>query len=504
MANFAKQELLKYGWEEGKGLGKNENGITEPIKLATNQNKAGIGYDEYKPWWDRLYDDTIKNIKVELNDKEFSLMKNLNKTAATSKTNCHNFCENFKGPRIFDYKMNMFRTCSDSENLFKKIHTNMFNQKVGLHHNKAMLEPTEHNFSNGKSKRIAQQDALYLNTDPLLSDAMIDQKNDIADRNAKSDIEENKYGRVSMMQYFGKTKDFVLSKTAKKKNRKKLHKLIEQLSTCSLEENNNQKQNFLDMKLKKLESQKMKKDKHMEKKKNLKKILSLYNSMKSDASSSTSQAKITEDLLFQHTNLKKLIQDELFSMVKRKSIDQTSDDILLEVKLDDILFESERCEKEKDSTEHKVDQSLKMENVVDNKADESFKKDWVIIDVATKTDKERENFDCKAILPNKTTDRICKHDISKIAKYNNPEGKINHDFYFLNLNKIQKKKNLRPPSKGIRKIVEKLKDEALANELNSAIKNLTIFDVEKLPFKINANTIEKKLVVPTQTHRMPV
>ena len=68
--------------------------------------------------------------------------------------------------------------------------------------------------------------------------------------------------------------------------------------------------------------------------------------MKSDASSSTSQAKITEDLLFQHTNLKKLIQDELFSMVKRKSIDQTSDDILLEVKLDDILFESERCEKD--------------------------------------------------------------------------------------------------------------------------------------------------------------
>ncbi|XP_018053657.1 PREDICTED: G patch domain-containing protein 4 [Atta colombica] len=494
MANFAKRELLKYGWEEGKGLGKNENGITEPVKLATNQNKAGIGYDENKPWWNSLYDDTIKNIKVESNGEEFSLMTIAN--AATSKTNRHNFWKKSVTLSPFYFDHEIFENCSDSE----KTYAYMMNQKVGFF-NKIMHEPMEYNFtSNGKLERIAQQDALYLNTNPLLSDAMINQKNDIVDKNAKSDIEENKCETInaSILQCFEDTKDFVLSKTAKKKRKKKLHKLIQQLSTCSLEENNNQRQNYLDMKLKKIETPKMKKDKHMEERKNFKKIVSLYNSITSDntTSSNTNEVKVTGGLFFQHT---KLIQDKLFSKIKRKSIDQTSD-ILSDVK----LLGSGRCEKGKDSTEHKVDQSLKVENVVDNKADESFKKDWIIIDVATKTDKERENFDCKANLLPKATDRIFKHDISKVEaknKYNNPVEEINRDFYFLSLNKIQKKKNLRPPSKGIKKIAEKLKGEALANELNSAIKNLTIFSITD---KLNANTVKKKLVVPTQTHRMPV
>ncbi|KYN13477.1 PREDICTED: G patch domain-containing protein 4 [Trachymyrmex cornetzi] len=459
MANFAMRELLKYGWEEGEGLGKNKNGITEPIKLATNQNKAGIGYDEYKPWWDRLFNDTVKNIKVELNanGKEFSLKTGNMATALTDFPGYNLWKKSVTNPYL-EHKV--FGTCSDSENLSEKTCAHMIDQKVGLRCNKTMHESTEHNFtSNGKLERIAQQDALYLNTNPLLSDALVDQKNDIADSNAESDIEENKRETInaSILQCLEDTKDFVLSKTTKKMHKKKLHKLIQELNTCNLEENNNQRQDYLDMKLKKIRTQRMKKDmeesknlkkivslyQDMEERKNFKTLVSLYNSMTYDASNSTSEEKITGgNLFFQHT---KMTQDKLLSKVKRKSTDQTSD-ILRDVKL------LERCEKKKDS---------------------------------------------KAV--NSLFEHIGKVDARN--KYNKSVEEINRNFYFLNLNKIQKKKNLRPPSKEIKKIAEKLKGEALANELNSTIKNLTIFGITD---KSNANTAKKKLVVPTQTHLTPV
>ncbi|KYN36293.1 G patch domain-containing protein 4 [Trachymyrmex septentrionalis] len=460
----------------GKGLGKNENGIRIPVKLMTNQNKTGIGYDEHKPWWDRVYNDTVKNIKTECNDGKFSLMSVTD--TATSKTNYQNFWK--KSETLSPSEQIIFGTCSDSENLCEETSECMINQKTELCYNKTMHEPTEHNFtSNGKLERIAQQDALYLNTNPLLSDSIVHQKNDI-DRNEKSDI-----------------KNIVLSKEIAK-HKDKISTLME-LSILEksvirhLEKNNNRMQNYLDMK-KKVGAQRMKKDKYKKEKKNLKKMMSLYNSMTSDALGSTNEVKITGGLFYQHT---RLIQDKLLK-IKKKSINQTSD-ILPDVKL--LGLERKR-EKGKDSIEHKVDQSLKMGTVIDNKADESFKKDWTIVDFA-KTDKERENFDCKAIFPSKAAiDRRFEKEKAK-NKYNNPIEEINRDFCCLSLKKKRTKKNLRPPSKGIMKITEKLRSEALANELNSAIQKLTIFQINSTD-KLNANTVKEKFVVPTQTHFMPV
>ncbi|XP_015610483.1 G patch domain-containing protein 4 [Cephus cinctus] len=68
MANFAKTQLLKYGWTEGKGLGKNESGIVEAIKPKLKFDNAGFGHnaaEEYTcNWWESMFDKAAKNVNV--------------------------------------------------------------------------------------------------------------------------------------------------------------------------------------------------------------------------------------------------------------------------------------------------------------------------------------------------------------------------------------------------------------------------------------------------------
>ena len=42
---FGKQFMKKAGWEEGKGLGRNEDGIVDHVKTVRKDNVLGIGHD---------------------------------------------------------------------------------------------------------------------------------------------------------------------------------------------------------------------------------------------------------------------------------------------------------------------------------------------------------------------------------------------------------------------------------------------------------------------------
>ncbi|XP_047494165.1 G patch domain-containing protein 4-like [Penaeus chinensis] len=68
-ADFAHSQLEKYGWREGKGLGKEEKGDTEPIKVKLKFNNTGIGHDiaeEFKfHWWDHVFNKAAKNMSVD-------------------------------------------------------------------------------------------------------------------------------------------------------------------------------------------------------------------------------------------------------------------------------------------------------------------------------------------------------------------------------------------------------------------------------------------------------
>lgn len=44
-SRFGKQLMKKAGWEEGKGLGRNEDGIVDHVKTVRKDNVLGIGYE---------------------------------------------------------------------------------------------------------------------------------------------------------------------------------------------------------------------------------------------------------------------------------------------------------------------------------------------------------------------------------------------------------------------------------------------------------------------------
>uniref|UniRef100_A0A3B3CMT0 G patch domain-containing protein 4 n=1 Tax=Oryzias melastigma TaxID=30732 RepID=A0A3B3CMT0_ORYME len=68
-AAFAEQQLLRHGWEHGKGLGRAENGISEPIKVKVKCDKGGVGHREGEQfsfhWWDHVFNKASSSLQVQ-------------------------------------------------------------------------------------------------------------------------------------------------------------------------------------------------------------------------------------------------------------------------------------------------------------------------------------------------------------------------------------------------------------------------------------------------------
>lgn len=68
-SRFAQKELKKFGWKEGSGLGKNENGMKEAIKVKIKNDSYGVGHnrgDEFTfHWWDHVFNKAASSIVVE-------------------------------------------------------------------------------------------------------------------------------------------------------------------------------------------------------------------------------------------------------------------------------------------------------------------------------------------------------------------------------------------------------------------------------------------------------
>ncbi|XP_065886138.1 G patch domain-containing protein 4-like [Dysidea avara] len=65
----AKRNLEKYGWKEGKGLGRDEDGITQAIKVPLKKDTTGVGFnlsdDITCHWWTDYFNQTAKGISVK-------------------------------------------------------------------------------------------------------------------------------------------------------------------------------------------------------------------------------------------------------------------------------------------------------------------------------------------------------------------------------------------------------------------------------------------------------
>jgi len=76
---FAEQQLLRHGWEHGKGLGRAENGISEAIKVKVKCDKGGVGHKEGEQftfhWWDHVFNKASSSLQVESDQDGIMLKK---------------------------------------------------------------------------------------------------------------------------------------------------------------------------------------------------------------------------------------------------------------------------------------------------------------------------------------------------------------------------------------------------------------------------------------------
>ncbi|XP_034030113.1 G patch domain-containing protein 4 [Thalassophryne amazonica] len=76
---FAEQQLRRHGWKHGKGLGRDENGMTEAIKVKVKCNKGGIGHKEGEQftfqWWDHVFNKASSSLKVESDQNSIKVKK---------------------------------------------------------------------------------------------------------------------------------------------------------------------------------------------------------------------------------------------------------------------------------------------------------------------------------------------------------------------------------------------------------------------------------------------
>lgn len=91
--------MRKHGWKNGKGLGKNEDGMTDAIKVKIKADNAGIGLDPGEQfsfhWWEHVFEKSAKNITVKVDETDI-------KVVAREKTNV---ASTKKPSKLFDKKM---------------------------------------------------------------------------------------------------------------------------------------------------------------------------------------------------------------------------------------------------------------------------------------------------------------------------------------------------------------------------------------------------------------
>ncbi|CAH1788842.1 unnamed protein product [Owenia fusiformis] len=87
--SFAQNQLLKHGWTEGQGLGKDETGIKEAIKVKLKKDTCGVGHnlgDEFSfHWWDHVFNKAASNINVKTTEDGVVVTKKGESNTVSSK-----------------------------------------------------------------------------------------------------------------------------------------------------------------------------------------------------------------------------------------------------------------------------------------------------------------------------------------------------------------------------------------------------------------------------------
>ncbi|KDO29960.1 hypothetical protein SPRG_05150 [Saprolegnia parasitica CBS 223.65] len=91
VSSFAKKQMAKMGWSQGKGLGKEEQGIATHIKVKRREENTGVGTEAAKTeeqsnqWWYNVYNKMASKIVVDASDDDDDDGKKKSKKAKKAK-----------------------------------------------------------------------------------------------------------------------------------------------------------------------------------------------------------------------------------------------------------------------------------------------------------------------------------------------------------------------------------------------------------------------------------
>lgn len=70
-SEYAKKLMMKMGWKEGNGLGKNQHGNTDCVQVKRREDNLGLGKKTFggptnwkDEWWNDAYNNSIKKLNV--------------------------------------------------------------------------------------------------------------------------------------------------------------------------------------------------------------------------------------------------------------------------------------------------------------------------------------------------------------------------------------------------------------------------------------------------------
>ncbi|EZA49226.1 hypothetical protein DMN91_000782 [Ooceraea biroi] len=232
MSNFAKSQMLKYGWTEGKGLGKNESGITEALKPIIKLDNAGIGYESNEYDWLTLL--SPKNPAKSKHESQESQREAYEKFENTS--------------TLQDGNLIRLSAISDKKKSTKStIHVPLLDDQIY----KACGSRTVHKTArhghtlSGKLERLALQDNMFSNVNAsdvsqsnsssVAADTMMIHREMKAECEETEEIEQENDSNGNTSQ--SETELFVVkSKSTRKKERRRMDNLSRQLRICNIEE----------------------------------------------------------------------------------------------------------------------------------------------------------------------------------------------------------------------------------------------------------------------------
>ncbi|XP_014220054.1 G patch domain-containing protein 4 [Copidosoma floridanum] len=261
MAEFAKAQLQKYGWIEGKGLGKNENGITQALKPQLKFDTSGVGHkDSDYQWWSSVYNKAASNIVLEQKADQVSISVadknavNISSKEGPAIEKASLYHGNFlKTSTLQDGNLIKDSTCQSLPDKEEKESSDPFQKLTDEELFKACGGRTAHKGArhgltlSGKLSRIAEQEEQFLANGGLKSckkglpkDKRDKKKNKhTMNSNSPSTDAKNCNDLILPVQPIYVNENYVPTKRAIRRNKRKMRTLVRQLNTTCIIQNDN-------------------------------------------------------------------------------------------------------------------------------------------------------------------------------------------------------------------------------------------------------------------------